>query len=147
METEIIVALIGAGGVVVTGIIALVGFLININLNKKNNYGLYVSKSRNEWLNELRNSVTTMIAANKCTNAFKKNSKNYDHYLFEFEKAKADILVRLNLYEELHKELYGQLKAKNNKFNEDIITEKVRNIIKEEWEKVKSEAKGDIDYE
>ena len=140
MSNEVIVALIAASGVIITAGITLVGYIFTKRHNKKVIYNQTVSERRNIWLNEMREYISGMLAQADI-------SQNKDNMPMEYYKAKNQVLLRLNLIEPLHKMLSQQIESLDNCENyqntRDKIIEILQAILKEEWEKVKSEAKGE----
>lgn len=103
-----------------------------------------VSQSRNKWLNEMRGLISTILVVAKEECVLSKEPVASDEYL----KARDEILLRLNMKESLHILLENEIEKLDhaNSNNVDDISGKIltisRTILKEEWEKVKSEAKG-----
>ena len=140
MSNEVIVALIAASGVIITAGITLVGYIFTKRHNEKVIFNQTVSERRNIWLNEMREYISEMLAQADI-------SQNKDNMPMEYYKAKNQVLLRLNLIEPLHKMLSQQIESLDNCENyqntRDKIVEILQAILKEEWEKVKSEAKGE----
>lgn len=140
MSNEVIVALIAASGVIITAGITLVGYIFTKRHNEKVIFNQTVSERRNIWLNEMREYISEMLAQADI-------SQNKDNMPMEYYKAKNQVLLRLNLIEPLHKMLSQQIESLDNCENyqntRDKIIEILQAILKEEWEKVKSEAKGE----
>lgn len=140
MSNEVIVALIAASGVIITAGITLVGYIFTKRHNEKVIFNQTVSERRNIWLNEMREYISEMLAQADI-------SQNKDNMPMKYYKAKNQVLLRLNLIEPLHKMLSQQIESLDNCENyqntRDKIIEILQAILKEEWEKVKSEAKGE----
>lgn len=140
MSNEVIVALIAASGVIITAGITLVGYIFTKRHNEKVIFNQTVSERRNIWLNEMRKYISEMLAQADI-------SQNKDNMPMKYYKAKNQVLLRLNLIEPLHKMLSQQIESLDNCENyqntRDKIIEILQAILKEEWEKVKSEAKGE----
>ena len=141
MSNEVIVALIAVSGVIITAGITLVGYIFTKRHNEKVIFNQTVSERRNIWLNEMREYISEMLAQADI-------SQNKDNNMpVEYYKAKNQVLLRLNLIEPLHKMLSQQIESLDNCENyqntRDKIIEILQAILKEEWEKVKSEAKGE----
>ena len=140
MSNEVIVALIAASGVIITAGITLVGYIFTKRHNEKVIFNQTVSERRNIWLNEMREYISKMLAQADI-------SQNKNNMPMEYYKAKNQVLLRLNLIEPLHKMLSQQIESLDNCENyqntRDKIIEILQAILKEEWEKVKSEAKGE----
>ena len=157
MSVEEKAALIALVGVLVS---ALVSWLVSkktIKYNYKELFAETVSKSRNKWLNAMRDFISTMLAEVQnpcpiakddevCKNAECVLKSNNTLRTNKYWKARNEILLRLNLSEPLHLMLRNeilQLDSNNNeKTIEDIILIS-QSLLKEEWEKVKKEAKGE----
>lgn len=131
-------------GTFFTAILSAIIVMIGYNHTKKNQYRqIYsenVSKTRNEWLNHFRESVSGMLAYSQ--QGQNKSDKYY--------KCRNDLVTRLNMSEKLHVYLYCLILKLDNSSGEtydnlrDKILETTQLIIKEEWEKVKEEAKGGL---
>ena len=146
MTEEIITALIAA----------VVSIAVNFALNRFKYRDLYartVTNNRMEWINIWRKSSAELIACcemilnNNNLLSGKNSPNNYLSELYkEFYIKKENILLRLNLDEENHKIVYAILEDlnPNNISNEKIkeIEGIVRITLKDEWERVKKEAKG-----
>lgn len=157
MSVEEKAALIALVGVLVS---ALVSWLVSkktIKYNYKELFAETVSQSRNKWLNAMRDFISTMLAEVQnpcpiakddevCKNAECVLKNNNTLRTNKYWKARNEILLRLNLSEPLHLMLKNkilQLDGNNNeKTIEDIILIS-QSLLKEEWEKVKKEAKGE----
>ena len=88
----------------------------------------------------MREYLSEMLAqADKAQNSYKP---------LEYYRARNQVVLRLNLKESLHLMLLQQIKILDNctiasyPTTRDNIIEISQIILKEEWEKVKSEAKG-----
>lgn len=130
----------------ITLICAIISAVISLTLsyftNRYNYRHLFaetVSQSRNEWLNEMREFISSMLAEVR-----KQPLTRGDEYW----KCRNQIVLRLNRNEPLHKELDFQIHLLDCCPFSDIeeisstITDISNNILKEEWEKVKDEARG-----
>lgn len=144
MSDGITPALIALGGVFLS---AFVSYLVSIKTTRYNYKQLFaetVSQSRNKWLNVMREFISTILEVAKKECASSKEPVTSDKYL----KARAEILLRLNMKESLHILLENEIEKLDhaNSNNVDDISRKIltisRTILKEEWEKVKAEAKG-----
>lgn len=144
MSDGITPALIALGGVFLS---AFVSYLVSVKTTRYNYKQLFaetVSQSRNKWLNEMREFISTILEVAQKECASSKEPIVSDRYL----KARAEILLRLNMNESLHILLENEIEkldhADSN--NVDDISKGIltisRTILKEEWEKVKAEAKG-----
>lgn len=144
MSDGITPALIALGGVFLS---AFVSYLVSVKTTRYNYKQLFaetVSQSRNKWLNEMRGFISTILEVAKKECVSGKEPVASDEYL----KARAEILLRLNMKESLHIFLENEIEKLDhaNSNNVDDISRKIltisRTILKEEWEKVKAEAKG-----
>lgn len=139
MET-IIAAIISLLGVLLSLGISLLVALLTRRYNYHHLFAETVSSSRNTWLNEMREYISEMLAQAD------KSQTNYKP--LEYYKARHQVVLRLNLKETLHLMLLHQIKildnctTKNYTTARDNIIEISQAILKEEWEKVKLEAKG-----
>ena len=128
--------LIGLIGVVVGSI----GTYFTLKYQYRQLFAETVSKSRNKWLNEMRENISEMLAeACKAGDGYKSD---------KYYKAKNQVLLRLNTKEPLHLmlkqqiELLEQCNSQNYKNIEKNIIDISEVLLKREWERVKREAKG-----
>ena len=134
-------ALIGFGGAIIG---AIIGALFTVVVTKMNNYNQSVSQCRNKWLNDMRENISNMLA---CKNALGGADKEKQIELKrEYEYAKNQTLLRLNLSENKHILLKLAIEELDLQGYSEETAQKIaeisRSIFKEEWEKVKYEAKG-----
>lgn len=140
----------------VTGaVIAFIGVALSVGVSlivslwtRKYNYNQLfaetVSKSRNKWLNEMRGFISTML-----TEAENYKQQKCATHTKKYWKARNEIVLRLNLTEPFHQALFNEIKQLDclNNSNQKQTIDKIiflsQAILKEEWEKVKSEAKGE----
>ena len=125
---------------------AIIGSLFTVAVTKMNNYNQSVSQCRNKWLNDMRENISKMLACKKALDDAENNEKKIE-LKREYEYAKNQTLLRLNLSENKHillKLAIEELDSLQNYSDEIVqkIAEISRSILKEEWEKVKYEAKG-----
>lgn len=149
---EVIAALIALAGVLVSVLISLSLGLATRKYNYNQLFAQTVSQSRNIWLNEMREYISTLIANAKMLRNGKCAQENRDECFQNYYKVREQIMLRLNLNEALHETLKLNIveldkmidKTDLNGFETiiDHIEELSQTILKEEWEKVKSEAKG-----
>lgn len=124
---------------------AIVGALFTVAVTKLNNYNQSVSQCRNKWLNDMRENISNMLACKKALDDAENTEKKIE-LKREYEYAKNQTLLRLNLSENKHillKVAIEELELQG--YSEETaqkIAEISRSILKEEWEKVKYEAKG-----
>lgn len=126
---------------------AVVSWLVakkTIRYNYKELFAETVSQSRNKWLNEMRAFISSMLAEAK-----RPSEKSTDNRTTAYWKARNQIMLRLNLNEEDHILLNHYICLLDNcdDSEKDNLSEKIIDIsniiLKEEWEKVKKEAKGE----
>ena len=125
---------------------AVVSWLVakkTIRYNYKELFAETVSQSRNKWLNEMRAFISSMLAEAK-----RPSEEPTDNRTTAYWKARDEILLRLNLNEPLHimlaKEIYDlDLPSADIDDISNKIIEISQQLLKEEWEKVKKEAKGE----
>ena len=142
----------------------LIASLITVWVARIKNYGEIVSERRNVWLNEMRNNISRMLAYKKAIDCVEEEIKPQPQTkpqtktkggLFEkkvklekeYELAKNEILIRLNLTEGKHQLLKAAIEEFDTQDDYDsIAAEKIleisRSLLKDEWEKVKKETKG-----
>lgn len=142
----------------------LIASLITVWVARIKNYGEIVSERRNVWLNEMRNNISRMLAYKKAIDCVEEEIKPQPQTqpqtktkggLFEkkvklekeYELAKNEVLIRLNLTEGKHQLLKAAIEEFDTQDDYDsIAAEKIleisRSLLKDEWEKVKKETKG-----
>lgn len=142
----------------------LIASLITVWVARIKNYGEIVSERRNVWLNEMRDNISKMLACKKAIDCVEEEIKPQPQTktqtktkggLFEkkvklekeYEIAKNEVLIRLNLTEGKHQLLKEAIEEFDTKDDYDsIAAEKIleisRSLLKDEWEKVKRETKG-----
>lgn len=144
----------------------LIASLITVWVARIKNYGEIVSERRNVWLNEMRNNISRMLAYKKAIDCVEEEIKPQPQPqtktqtktkggLFEkkvklgkeYELAKNEVLIRLNLTEGKHQLLKTAIEEFDTSDAYDsIAAEKIleisRSLLKDEWEKVKRETKG-----
>lgn len=137
MDSEVIAAIIALSGAILSIGISLIISLWTRRYNYNQLFAETVSESRNKWLNEMRDFISTMLAeAQSCNSGRTK----------KYWKARNEIMLRLNLNEPLHLMLKNEILQLDNS-KDDKTIEKIilisQSLLKEEWEKVKKEAKGE----
>lgn len=155
---EVIAALIGLVGVFL-GII--ISYIVSRWTKKYNYTQLYaetVSQSRNKWLNDMREYVSQLLSNKRRLFYGNVIDDNVIEVCNRYDECKFQILMRLNLKEEYHRQLNALILAlddivgieqNGNATEEDFkpielgIIKVSQFIFKEEWEKVKKEAKGE----
>lgn len=131
----------------ITLICAIISAVISLTLsyftNRYNYRHLFaetVSQSRNKWLNEMRDFISTMLAEAQFPNPKPRT------FTKKYWKARNEIMLRLNLNEPLHLMLKNEILTLDNNNNKKTIENIIsisQLLLKEEWEKVKKEAKGE----
>lgn len=141
------------GVVLSTGI----SFIVALGTKRYNYNQLFaetVSQSRNKWLNEMRSFISAMLAEVQNPFPASKNSdgteqQNATIRTNKYWKARNQIILRLNITETLQDSLYREilkLDCVNNSDKEQTIQNIIalsQLLLKDEWEKVKKEAKGE----
>lgn len=149
-------AIIGLIGGLIGSLITLVIGLLTTRFSYNNLFADTVSKSRNNWINTWRDELSKFLAIAdmlRHENTTKKacNEHEYIELLKEYHIAKNKIIMRLNLNEKRHQEVYllinkiayeEPLKNDNYKIAKEALMAVSRDLLKEEWERVKLEAKG-----
>ena len=139
---NVVAAIISVGGVIAS---IIVSYIIAKNTSKYNYNYLYaeiVSKSRNNWLNEFRENVSVMLAEGcKCCTNYKSG---------DFYRAFYHVQIKLNSKEYLHellREKINELEQCRGYESFTVLAKEITSIteqiIKQEWERVKKEAKGE----
>lgn len=151
MESEVITGLIALFGVFVSVAVSYIVARGTSRYNYNQLFAKTVSESRNDWLNELRKFVSKYLAIAEEINYSPNVTKDQGITLKE---AKNMVLLKLNPKEVAHVALeraINELPIKGTPswscveaFNEgkDQIIFLTRMIIKQEWERVKDEARG-----
>lgn len=133
---------------------AAVGGFLGLISVRRTIYNDSVSQRRNVWLNEMREYISKMLAYKKVFGGSNPNqnqnqtpSADIEKYIAEYEIAKNQVLIRLNMTEEKHillKKAIEDLDSGARDYDDVApkLIEIARSILKEEWEKVKSETKG-----
>lgn len=128
-----------------------VGILSN-KFSYKSLFAETISKSRNNWINIWRDEISNFLAISDMLRFEKEKIQNHDYIelMKEYHIAKNKIIMRLNMNEKRHQEVYLLI---NKIAYEDIDDEKYRilkeslmavtqDLLKKEWERVKLEARG-----
>lgn len=139
-------AILGAG----------VSFL-TLRYNYRDLYARSISTSRMEWINNFREEISIIVATVRTFSDKKNNEKNDDNFnmrILEAEKARAKLLLRLNLdtskpgneYNRVMLEVLSDFDFRNPSPNDEqkvkILIDLTRKILEPEWKKVKREAEG-----
>ena len=153
--SEIISAVIGA-------VVGFFASLLALRFSYKQLFAETVSKNRMDWINVWRENVSKFLACaeliieNQCGECILKkscagcNGKDCKiiEYKKEFYEARTMITSRLNLQEDLHVLMLSAINkidyTSDINFNEkkQLVLEIARKILKDEWERVKKEARG-----
>lgn len=141
-------ALIGA---IIGGIVTFMATFFTLRFNYKELFAKTVSATREKWLCIFRENLSKFLA---CAEVLVNRKGVLDDckiigYKKEFYEARAMMLSRLNLEEELHVlmfEAITKIKFSMSDFNfcRDYLLEVSRKFLKVEWERVKDEARGKI---
>lgn len=150
-------AAIGAAIALITTVITFVIGFKNIGFSYKSLFAETVSNSRNNWINVWRDEISKFLAISDILRHEKKYVEkgwDDDHYLDllkEYHISKNKVLMRLNMNEKRHQEVYilinkiayekGLEDEEYKKWKECLMTV-TRDLLKDEWERVKAEAGG-----
>lgn len=133
--------LAGLIGAIIGSILTFIATILTLRFNYKQLYAQTVSQSRNQWLNEMREYISVMLAeACKYMTAYKSK---------EYYVAQNQVLLRMNNREPLHLMLTQEIKkletctSETFRACESNILAISELLLKNEWEKVKKEAKGE----
>ena len=149
-------AIIGLIGGLIGSLITLVIGLLTTRFSYNNLFADTISKSRNNWINTWRDELSNFLAIAdmlRHENTTKKACNEYEYIelLKEYHIAKNKIIMRLNLNEKRHQEVYllinkiayeKSLGDDDYKVAKEALMAVSRDLLKEEWERVKLEAKG-----
>lgn len=149
-------ALIGLIGGLIGSLITLIIGLLTTRFSYNNLFADTVSKSRNNWINTWRDELSNFLAIadmlrHEDTTKKACNEHEYIELLKEYHIAKNKIIMRLNLNEKRHQEVYllinkiayeKSLENDDYKVAKEALMAVSRDLLKEEWERVKLEAKG-----
>ena len=149
-------AIVGLIGGLIGSLITLVIGLLTTRFSYNNLFADTISKSRNNWINTWRDELSKFLAIadmlrHETTTKKACNEHEYIELLKEYHIAKNKIIMRLNLNEKRHQEVYlliNKIAYEKSLGNDDYKVAKEalmavsRDLLKEEWERVKLEAKG-----
>lgn len=150
MSEELIAAFVG-------GLVSYIVCRLTVRFNYHDLYAKTVSSSRNEWINLWRDEISRFLALAdilKSDGLIKENNndkENYLNFLKEYNISKNKIIMRLNLNEKRHQEVYLLLtkidsiyNANDENYNvtKECLMSVSRDLLKKEWERVKLEARG-----
>lgn len=157
MSDDIATALIALGGVFLSVFVSYLVSLKTTRYNYKQLFAETVSQSRNKWLNEMRDYISEMLA-NKRRMVYRNvDEKSAVEICNKYDTCKFQVLMRLNINESDHRQLralimtldeFGIEKTTSTDIEkyqqiELAIIEISRKILKEEWDKVRLESKGE----
>lgn len=132
----------GLIGALIGALITFLATFFTLRFNYRQLFAQTVSQSRNQWLNEIRENISIMLAE-ACKSVGSYKTKEY--YI-----AQNQVLLRMNNTEPLHLMLTQEIKLLEKSGNEKIfrlheanILEISEKLLKKEWENVKKEAKGE----
>ena len=140
-------ALIGLIGGLIGSLITLIIGLLTTRFSYNNLFADTVSKSRNNWINIWRDELSNFLAIADMLRHETTTKKACN----EYHIAKNKIIMRLNLNEKRHQEVYllinkiayeEPLGDDDYKVAKEALMAVSRDLLKEEWERVKLEAKG-----
>lgn len=144
--TEILIGLIGA---LIGAVLAFISSSLALKLGCRQLFAETVSKNRNEWINAFRANISNFLACAEMLYKFGDKEESSVTHEKEMREARALIITSLNTKEREHVLMYGALTAidcspENTRFYEQqlCILELTQKILKPEWERVKSEARG-----
>lgn len=144
-------------GLIGAAIGAVLTFIIGLSTTIFSYHDLFartVSNSRNEWINIWRDEISNFLAISdilRYETFDLQNKEKYLDFLKEYHVSKNKILMRLNLNEKRHQEIYLLINSiayekklsstEYCKLKESLMAVS-RDLLKDEWERVKQEAKG-----
>lgn len=157
MEPEVIAAIIALAGVILSTVISLIIGFWGKRYNYHHLFAETVSQSRNKWLNEMREYISEMLANKRRMVYGNVDEMSAVEICNKYDTCKFQVLMRLNINESDHRQLraliteldgygvqkLGQKTVKQYEATELAIIEISRKILKEEWDKVKLESKGE----
>lgn len=142
----------------VSGIMgAIIGYIISLltlRFNYKQLYAQTVSSTREKWLCIFRENLSKFLACAEVLNKWNCTNQNCSNkekckYEKEFYESRGMLVSRLNLEEELHVLMFSAINQIDYEkpcaefiAKRDAVYEIARNLMKEEWECVKDEARG-----
>lgn len=157
MEPEVIAAIIALAGVILSTAISLIIGFWGKRYSYHHLFAETVSQSRNKWLNEMREYISEMLANKRRMVYGNVDEMSAVEICNKYDTCKFQVLMRLNINESDHRQLraliieldgygvqkLGQKAVKQYEATELAIIEISRKILKEEWDKVKLESKGE----
>lgn len=144
--TELLSGLIGS---LIGAVLGFITSFLTLRLGYHQLFAETVSKNRSEWINAFRANISKFLACAEMLYKSENNTQNCCTCEKEMIEARALIITSLNTKEREHVLMYGALTAidcspENTRFYEQqlCIIELAQKILKPEWERVKSEARG-----
>ena len=155
-SVTILVALLALTGVFVT---ALISAFVAISASKRSTYIASVTTERSKWIEKLRGNIAELLSVCGAI-SMAKGAKTVDEEKTEARRREADKLIalitlQLNPFDnsgidqqliKLMPELIGSAEKPSANYRkcEEKFVKHAQCLLKEEWEKVKSEAQGRI---
>ena len=142
----------GLIGAVIGAVISGVLSVLILRFNYRQVYAEIVSKSRDEWLGQMRDHLSKLLAEiRKSTIENTDRAKaNWRIQLSnDYYNAKFQLFLRLNEKEPLHSVLKHEIEELEGKAIDEIddaekrILAIARTVLKIEWDRVRQEAKGE----
>lgn len=149
---------LGSGliGAVIGAVISGVLSVLILRFNYRQLYAETVSKSRDEWLGQMRDYLSKLLAEIRKPTIKNTETENYNgDFLLsnDYYNAKFQLFLRLNAKEPLHIALKNEIEDLErivggkdvDKIDdaEKRILEIARMVLKIEWDRVRQEAKGE----
>ncbi len=144
-------------GALIGGIVTSVVTIFTLRFSYKDLFAKTISTSRNEWINIWRDEISRFLAISDMLRHEKNviwkdgNKIEYLRLIEEYHISKNKIVLRLNMNEKRHQEVYLLINkiayevplddSEYRKLKESLMAVS-RDILKDEWERVKLEAKG-----
>lgn len=158
MKTEVLSAVIALIGVILSVSINVLINMVQTKYNYNQLFAQTVSSSRERWLCILRENLSKCLACaevlnNLCCEAKDNGDKESDCKRLEYEKefleSRGMVVSRLNMNEDLHRLMFSAINQLDytkpcTEFvaKREYVYELSRQLLKEEWKRVKDEARG-----
>lgn len=152
---EVIAALIALGGVILSVLVSVLFHIGTTRYNYNQLFAQTVSNNRMDWINVWRANIARFLACTELLIEYQCGGCNCDNECKlieqkkEFYESRGMITSRLNMEEELHvlmcaaiNQIHYSDKRENFIPKREYILELERKILKNEWERVKDEARG-----
>lgn len=142
-------------GALAGAVIGFVGSWLLLKYNYKDLFAKTVSSNRMDWINKFRDEIAMVIGTIRILKHSEPPYYDYRADILKAEQARVRLLTRLNMSTERFGNEYNEvfaarLEALNfydaDKVSEDDmqkLIELTRKILEPEWQRVKSEAKGE----